>query len=53
LAELELCGAKQRVLSEAREWTSRAFDALHTAHPQGNYSPELERLARALIDRQK
>jgi geranylgeranyl diphosphate synthase type I len=53
LAELELCGAKQRVLSEAREWTSRAFDALHAARPQGNYSPELEKLARALLDRQK
>jgi geranylgeranyl diphosphate synthase type I len=53
LVELELCGAKQRVLSEAREWTGRAFDALRAARPQGAYAPELERLARALLARQK
>ncbi len=53
LMELELCGAKQRVLSEAREWTGRAFDALHAAQPQENYGPELEKLARALLGRQK
>ena len=53
LAEWELCGAKQRVLSEAREWTGRAFEALRAAQPQGNYGPELEKLARALLGRQK
>ncbi len=53
LAELEASGAKQRVLSEAREWTGRAFDALRSAQPQDGFGPELERLARALVGRQK
>jgi geranylgeranyl diphosphate synthase type I len=53
LAELDVCGAKQRVLSEAREWTGRAFDALHATQPQEDYGPELERLARALLGRRK
>jgi geranylgeranyl diphosphate synthase type I len=53
LAELEASGAKQRVLSEAREWTGRAFDALRAAQPQDRFGPELERLARALVGRQK
>jgi geranylgeranyl diphosphate synthase type I len=53
LSELDICGAKTRVLSEAREWTGRAFDALRAAQPQGDFGPELERLARALFGRQK
>lgn len=53
LAELELCGAKQRVLSEAREWTGRAFEALRAGRPRGEFGPELENLARALLGRQK
>jgi geranylgeranyl diphosphate synthase type I len=53
LAELELCGAKQRVLSEAREWTGRAFEALRAARPQGGYGSEFEQLARTLVGRQK
>jgi geranylgeranyl diphosphate synthase, type I len=53
LAELEMCGTKQRVLSEAREWTGRAFDALRAARPQGYFGPELEKLARALLGRRK
>ena len=53
LAELEVCGAKQRVLGEAREWTGRAFDALRAGTPQGAFGPELERLARELLSRRK
>jgi geranylgeranyl diphosphate synthase type I len=53
LTELELCGAKQRVLSDAREWTGRAFDALRAGEPHGEFGPELETFARALFGRQK
>lgn len=53
LAELESCGAKDHTLSLSRQWIDRAFDSLRAAQPQGEYSPQLETLARALLDRRK
>jgi geranylgeranyl diphosphate synthase type I len=53
LAELEESGAREHVLSLSREWVDRAFDSLRAARPQGDFGPQLESLARALLGRQK
>jgi geranylgeranyl diphosphate synthase type I len=53
LAELEACGAREHVLSTSREWVDRAFDSLRAARPQGDFGPQLESIARALLGRQK
>lgn len=51
IAELEACGAREYTLSQVGEWTSRAFTALQSASPQGEYGTALEELARALLGR--
>jgi geranylgeranyl diphosphate synthase type I len=53
LAELERCGARGHTLSLSHSWVDRAFESLAAARPLGNFKPELESLARTLLERQK
>ncbi len=53
LAELDACGARDHALDLSRQWVDRAFESLRAAQPQGEFGPELESLAHALLDRRK
>jgi geranylgeranyl diphosphate synthase type I len=53
LAELEACGAREHTLDLSRQWLDRAFEALSTAQPLGDYGRGLKSLAQALLGRRR